>query len=282
LTQVPPAPFDADDERLARPPKLAPRAEGGGDDGDPDEQGARMSFLDHLDELRRRLMIAAGAIVAGMAISFFFIRRIVAFVMDPLEALLPPDSRFLSTEMTEGFMLYMKIAALCGLLIASPVVMAQLWLFVAPGLYAHEKKLAIPFVILASGFFLLGAAFSHYFVFPFAFGFFANFFGTGSYIQFMPTIGPLFGAYVKMLLAMGVVFQLPTVVFFLARMGMITAGWLVKKTKYAILIIFITAAIITPGPDVVSQALVAAPMLVLYGVSIGIAWLVQKKKKIAD
>jgi sec-independent protein translocase protein TatC len=274
----PPAPFDADDERLVRPPSHPPDASA--DKSDEDE-GARMSFLDHLDELRRRLMIAAGAIVAGMVIAFFFIRRIVAFVMDPLEALLPPDSQFLSTEMTEGFMLYMKIAALCGLLIASPVVMTQLWLFIAPGLYAHEKKLAIPFVILASGFFLLGAAFSHYFVFPFAFGFFANFFGTDSYIQFMPAIGPLFGAYVKMLLAMGIVFQLPTVVFFLARMGMITAGWLVKKTKYAILIIFITAAIITPGPDVVSQALVAAPMIVLYGVSIGIAWLVGKKKKAA-
>lgn len=239
-----------------------------------------MSFLEHLDELRRRLLIAVGAIGAGMAISFFFIRRIVAFVMDPLYALLPPGSSgFLSTEMTEGFMLYMKIAALVGLLIASPVVMTQLWLFIAPGLYSHEKKLAIPFVILATGFFLLGAAFSHYFVFPFAFGFFANFFGTDSYIHFQPTIGPLFGAYVKMLLAMGLVFQLPTIVFFLSRMGMITAKWLVKKTKYAILVIFIVAAIITPGPDVVSQTLVAGPMILLYGVSIGIAWLVGKKKK---
>ena len=241
-----------------------------------------MSFLEHLDELRRRLMIAAAAIVGGMIITFFFIRRIVAFVMDPLYALLPPGSHFMSTEMTEGFMLYMKIAALCGLLIASPVVMTQVWLFVAPGLYAHEKKLAIPFVILATGFFLLGAAFSHYFVFPFAFGFFANFFGTDSYIRFTPTIGPLFGAYVKMLLAMGVIFQLPTVVFFLARMGMVTARWLIRKTKYAILVIFIVAAIITPGPDVVSQTLVAGPMILLYGVSIGIAWLFGKKKAIEN
>jgi len=250
-------------------------------EGDEPSDGARMSFLEHLDELRRRLLIAVAAIGVGMAISFFFIRRIVSFVMDPLYALLPPASRadgFLSTEMTEGFMLYMKIAALVGLLLASPVVMTQLWLFVAPGLYAHEKKLAIPFVVLASGFFLLGAAFSHYFVFPFAFGFFANFFDPESHIRFMPTIGPLFGAYVKMMLAMGLVFQLPTIVFFLSRMGMITAGWLVRKTKYAILIIFIVAAIITPGPDVVSQTLVAGPMILLYGVSIGIAWLFGRKK----
>ena len=268
MIDAPPAPFDADDERTA--------------DAEESADGARMSFLEHLDELRRRLMIAVGAIIAGMIVSFFFIRRIVAFVMDPLYALLPAGGHFLSTEMTEGFMLYMKIAALVGLMIASPVVMSQVWLFVAPGLYSHEKRLAIPFVVLASGFFILGAAFSHYFVFPFAFGFFANFFETDSYIKFQPTIGPLFGAYVKMMLAMGAVFQLPTIVFFLSRMGMITAKWLIKKTKYAILVIFIVAAIITPGPDVVSQSLVAGPMILLYGVSIGIAWLFGKKKKTED
>ena len=260
------ADFDTDDERGL------PAGEA------PDGNDARMSFLEHLDELRRRLMIAAAAIAVGMAISFFFIQRIVDFVMTPLNALLPQGSTFISYEMTEGFMLYMKIAALTGLLIASPVVLLQLWLFIAPGLYSHEKRFAIPFVFLGTFFFLLGAAFSHYFVFPFAFGFFANFFGADSYIKFMPSIGPLFGAYVKMLLALGLVFQMPTVVFFLARMGMVTARWLIAKTKYAVLIIFITAAIITPGPDVVSQTLVAAPMILLYGVSIGIAWMFQKKK----
>lgn len=237
-----------------------------------------MSFLEHLDELRRRLIIAAIAIGVGMAIAFLFIRRIVDFVMTPLNALLPAGSTFISYEMTEGFMLYMKVAALTGLFIASPVVMLQLWLFIAPGLYANEKRFAIPFVFLGTFFFLLGAAFSHYFVFPFAFGFFANFFGTDSYIRFMPSIGPLFAAYVKMLLALGLVFQMPTIVFFLARMGLVTARWLIRKTKYAVLVIFIAAAIITPGPDVVSQILVAAPMILLYGVSIGIAWAFQKKK----
>lgn len=255
---------DSDDERDAAA-------------GEPADS-ARMTFLEHLDELRRRLMIAAGAIAVGMAISFFFIQRIVDFVMVPLNALLPQGSTFISYEMTEGFMLYMKIAALTGLLLASPVVILQFWLFIAPGLYSHEKRFAIPFVFLGTFFFLLGAAFSHYFVFPFAFGFFANFFGTNSYVRFMPSIGPLFGAYVKMLLALGIVFQLPTVVFFLARMGMVTARWLIKKTKYAVLIIFVVAAIITPGPDVVSQTLVAAPMVLLYGLSILIAWLFQKKK----
>jgi sec-independent protein translocase protein TatC len=238
----------------------------------------RMTFLEHLDELRRRLMIAAGAIAVGMAISFFFIQRIVDFVMKPLNALLPQGSSFISYEMTEGFMLYMKIAALSGLLLAAPVVILQFWLFIAPGLYSHEKRFAIPFVFLGTFFFLLGAAFSHYFVFPFAFTFFANFFDTDSYVKFMPSIGPLFAAYVKMLLALGIVFQMPTVVFFLARMGMVTARWLMRKTKYAVLIIFVVAAVITPGPDVISQTIVAAPMVLLYGLSIIIAWLFQKKK----
>lgn len=237
-----------------------------------------MSFLEHLDELRRRLIIAVAAIGVGMVIAFLFIGRIVDFVMTPLNALLPAGSTFISYEMTEGFMLYMKVAALTGVFIATPVVMLQFWLFVAPGLYAHEKRFAIPFVFLATFFFLLGAAFSHYFVFPFAFGFFANFFGTDSYIRFMPSIGPLFAAYVKMMLALGLVFQMPTIVFFLARMGLVTARWLMQKTKYAILIIFIVAAIITPGPDVVSQVLVATPMTLLYGISILIAWMFQKRK----
>jgi sec-independent protein translocase protein TatC len=198
--------------------------------------------------------------------------------MVPLNALLPPGSTFITYEMTEGFMLYMKIAALTGLLLASPIVILQFWMFIAPGLYSHEKRFAIPFVFLGTFFFILGAAFSHYFVFPFAFGFFANFLGANSYVKFMPSIGPLFAAYVKMLLALGMVFQLPTVVFFLARMGMVTARWLVRQTKYAILIIFVVAAVITPGPDVVSQTLVAAPMILLYGISIVIAWLFAKKK----
>ena len=276
MLPAPPAPFDADDERLVRAPVRTGDIPNEEEEEEADD-GARMSFLDHLDELRRRLMIAAAAIIVGMVVSFFFINDIYGFIMEPLTALLPPGGHFITTELTEKFMLYMKIAALAGLLLASPVVMTQLWLFVAPGLYAHEKKLAIPFVVLGSGFFLAGAAFSHYFVFPVAFRFFAQF-GPTDLVEFTPTIGPLFATYVKMLLAMGVVFQLPTIVFFLARMGMVTARWLVAKTKYAVLVIFVVAAIITPGPDVVSQALVAGPMMLLSVISIAIAWLVGKKR----
>jgi sec-independent protein translocase protein TatC len=134
-------------------------------------------------------------------------------------------------------------------------------------------------VLLGTVFFLFGAAFSHYIAFPYSWKFFLSF--ETNYLRFLPNISYAFSLWVKMLLAFGVIFQMPTIVFFLARMGMVTAGFLVKHTKYAVLIIFILGAVLSPGTDVVSQALMAGPMLVLYGLSIGIAWLFAKKK-VAD
>ena len=170
----------------------------------------------------------------------------------------------------------MKIGALGGLFIALPVIVLQLWLFIAPGLYSNEKRFAIPFVILGTVFFMSGAAFSHYIAFPYSWKFFLSF--ETNYLRFLPNISYAFSLWVKMLLAFGVIFQMPTIVFFLARMGMVTAGFLIKHTKYAVLIIFILGAVLSPGTDVVSQALMAGPMLVLYVLSIGIAWLFAKKK----
>jgi sec-independent protein translocase protein TatC len=177
---------------------------------------------------------------------------------------------------TEGFTLQLKIGVLAGLFLASPVIMAEIWLFVAPGLYSHEKKFAIPFVFLTTIFFVAGAAFSHYVVFPLAWQFFMSF--QTEYVRYMPSIGETFSLYVKMLLALGVVFELPTVVFFLARMGVITARFMIRYTKHAILAIFIIAAVITPSADVVTQTLVAGPMFGLYVLSIGIAWAFGRKK----
>jgi sec-independent protein translocase protein TatC len=172
-------------------------------------------------------------------------------------------------------MLYIKGAALVGLLAALPVVMWQAWKFIAPGLYANEKKLAIPFVVFSTTFFLAGAAFAHYMVFPWAWVFFGSF--SNEQLQFLPSIQPVFSMYIKMLLAMGLVFEMPTLVFFLARIGLVTARLMLRMFKYAILVIFIVAAVLTPGPDVASQCLMAGPMIGLYVVSIGIAWAFQKK-----
>ena len=262
-----PAPDDDDDRHI----QLT--------DPDPlEEAGAKMSFLDHLDELRKRLIACVYGLVAGCAIAFFFVRRIQEFIWLPLYHDLQNTSgvKFMYTGGFEPFMLTMKIGALAGLLLAIPFIIYQLWLFIAPGLYSHEKKMAVPFVLFCTTFFAIGAAFSHFVAFPWTWKFFLGW--QTEYMEFRPSIGEAFGLYVKMLLGFGIIFQMPTVVFFLARMGLVTAGFLVRHTKYAILAIFILAAVISPGTDVVSQCLMAGPMLALYGLSILVAWGFAKKR----
>jgi len=244
---------------------------------DQEDDGARMSFLDHLEELRRRLMISAGAVFVAFLLSFAFINRLFEFIMRPLQAVLPAGGKLIYTEPAEAFLLYMKVAALVGLFIAAPVVLWQLWQFIAPGLYANEKRFAIPFVLFSTFFFAAGALFSHFVVFPWAWRFFAGF--STDYMQFTPKIGPVFSLYVRMMLAMGLVFEMPTLVLFLARIGLVTPRLLIRNTKYAILVIFVVAAVLTPGPDIVSQLLMAGPMMLLYAISIVIAWVFQKKRE---
>ena len=168
-------------------------------------------------------------------------------------------------------MLQLKVAALAGVVLAAPLVMWQLWLFIAPGLYRARSGSRCRSCSSRRVFFVGGAAFSHYVVFPTAWTFLASF--TNDYMEFMPKVSSAFGLYACMLLAFGIVFQMPTLVLALARMGVVTAGFLWRHTKYAILIIFIISAVITPTSDVVTQSLMAAPMLVLYALSIGIAWI---------
>ena len=244
-----------------------------------DDDSSRMSFLEHLDELRKRLIRCVIGIAVGVAIAFIFINRIFRFVLLPLQQRLPDGGTFITTEGPEYFMLYLKVGLLAGLFVAMPYILWQLWLFIAPGLYAHEKKFAIPFVIFASVFFFVGSAFAHYVAFPWTWDFFVKF-SQSEFVTFMPKIGPTFSLYVKVLLAFGVIFQMPTVVFFLARMGVVTAGYLAKNTKYAVLIIFILAAVLSPGGDIPSQMLMAGPMIVLYAVSILIAWIVAPRRKV--
>ena len=246
----------------------------GHDDSSKEETaGGKMSFLDHLNELRRRLIVSFTTLFVGVLICLGFIGPIFDFIMEPLTRVLPEDGTLVYTEPTEAFFLNIKMAALAGLLLATPVITSQVWLFVAPGLYAHEKKFAIPFVVLATGFFVGGALFAHYLLFPIAWGFFASF--GSEYMAFMPRIQPAFALYVRLVLACGVVFQLPTVVLFLARMGVVTHRFLIRNFKYAILFTVIFGALLTP-PDVVTQLMLAAPMLLLYLLSIGIAWLFGK------
>jgi sec-independent protein translocase protein TatC len=158
--------------------------------------------------------------------------------------------------------------------------MSQVWLFVAPGLYTHEKKMAIPFVVMSSFFFVVGAAFAHYLVFPLTWTFFASF--SSDVITFMPRIEPAFGLYMKLVIIFGLIFQMPTVVLFLARMGVITARFLIRNMKYAILIMFIIGAVLSPGTDPIGQAAMAGPMFLLYLLSIALAWAFGKKKRTTE
>jgi sec-independent protein translocase protein TatC len=261
---------------------LTPRASGplatpGGDDLDEEDGAGKMSFLEHLDELRKRIVNALLSIIVGAVIAFAFIERIYAFIMRPLYERLPAGSSLTYIEPTEAFMLYVKIGLLAGLIIAAPLIMLQLWLFIAPGLYSHEKRFALPFILLSTVCFVGGAAFSHYIVFPWTWTFLASF--STEYTVFMPRIQAVFSLYAMMLVIMGLIFEMPTVVLALARMGLVTAGFLWRHIKYAVLIIFIAAAILTPTGDPWTQTLLAGPMVGLYIISIGLAWAFGKKRR---
>ena len=247
-------------------------------DSEEDEGGGKMSFLDHLDELRRRIVYALSAVLIGFVISFVFINQIFDFIMRPMKQLLPAGQNLVYTDPTEAFMLYIKIALIAGLILGSPAVFAQLWLFVAPGLYAHEKKWAIPFIAMSSIFFVLGAAFSHYVVFPITWRFFVSF--TNDILTFMPRIEPAFAIYLRLILALGITFQLPTIVLFLARMGLVTPRFMLRNFKYAVLIIIIAAAVLSPDGGGVGLVAMGGPVILLYILSIGLAWMFGKKRQI--
>ena len=249
-------------------------------DEDDDSAGARMSFLEHLDELRKRIVNALIAVGVGILISFTFIQRIYSFLMAPTMRVLPEGSRLMYTEPGEAFSLYIQLSMIVGAILASPFIMYQVWLFIAPGLYSNEKRMAIPFVLLSTLGLLGGAVFNHYIMFPWMMRFFAGF--NTQDLLFMPKLDSVFSLYTKFLLAMAAVFQMPTLVFFLAKMKLVTARFLASKFGYAVLIIFILSAVITPTGDPVTQTVFAAPMILLYLLGIAIAWVVGPKGKAAS
>jgi len=235
---------------------------------------SRMSFLEHLDELRRRIIYSLYAIVGCCVLTFWYLDRMFTYMVTYFQS---NGGQLIYTAPASGFMFSLKIAVLAGLVLASPFVFSQLWLFIAPGLYSREKKIAIPFVFFSSLLFLAGAWFAHVIAYPSMWKFFASYQVGG--LKFFPTIDETFSFYVKMVLGLGAVFQMPVLVFVLSRFGIVSARFLLSKSKYAILIIFVAAALITPSADIVTQCIFAAPMLVLYVVSIFVAWIFGKKRK---
>ena len=251
------------------------------DDHEPEsDTGGKMSFLDHLDELRRRIIYSLVAVLVGFGIAFFWLDDIFWFIFKPMQEMMPAGQKLISIEPGEQIFLMFKIGLMAGLIIASPLVFLQVWLFIAPGLYSHEKKLAIPFVVMATTLFVGGAAFSHYKIFPVVWGFFSTSFF--DFVVFMPRIEPAFSWYLRLMLATGLTFQLPTIVLFLAKLGLITPRFMIRNFKYAVMIILVLAAVLSPDPGGMGMAMMGGPVIILYIVSIGLAWAFGKKKKKVD
>ena len=246
------------------------------DDERRDDAGGTMSFLEHLDDLRTRIVHSCIALVIGMVLSFAFMDPLVTFVLEPTHRALPPGTEIIFSRPTENITVYFDIAFMAGLVLAAPMIMYQVWLFVAPALYANEKKFVIPFVALTALGSVAGAAFSHAVLFPSMMSFFAMFTIPG--IRFEPRIEYVWELYVRSLVGMVAVFQIPTLAFFLAKIRVVTSRWLWRHLRYAVLIIFIVAAVLTPSPDPWNMTIFALPMLALYLIGIGVAWLAEPKR----
>jgi sec-independent protein translocase protein TatC len=235
-----------------------------------------MTFLEHLEDLRKRIFYSFIAIIVAVIPAWFFSKEIYDILAVPVTKFLPEGEKLAYTTLTAPFMLYIKVSFLTAIFATSPFIFLQFWMFVAPGLYKREKKYVIPFVFFTTVFFALGASFGYFVVFPWACRFFLR---MGADFNPVITVDKYFSLALRMLLGIAAVFELPTLVFFLSRMGIITSRWMIKNFKYAVLVIFIIAAIITPTPDMVNQSIIAVPMLALYGLSILIAFFSEKRRK---
>jgi sec-independent protein translocase protein TatC len=236
----------------------------------------KMTFLEHLEELRQRLVRALMYLAGGFAACWGFREQIFHFMVEPMRRAGFKD-QFIFTSPAEALMLYMKMAFFVGIFVAAPFVLWEIWGFISPGLYKNEKMWAIPFVGMGSVFFALGALFGHYFLFPVTFQFLYTFGGPD--MRFLPKIDEYWSFYSWFLLGLGLVFQIPVIIFVLARIGLVTPRLLLRWWKFAILGSFIISAFVTPTPDVVNQTALALPMIGLYLFGVLIAWLFGKKRK---
>jgi sec-independent protein translocase protein TatC len=257
--------------RLAEPPN-GPAA---GEDELP-----RMGFFEHLEELRKRILVCLAAVFVLFFVAWANAPRIFEFLAAPVRKVLPPGQNLSYTTLTEPFLMYFRVALLAAVIAASPVILWQIWLFVAPALYRKEKKYVLPFVLAGVVFFLGGCAFGYYQAFPSVVRFLI---GMGIDDKGVPrfnaviTINEYLGTATKIIMGLGLCFETPILIFFLARMGVVSEKWLLAKFKYAVLVIFIIAAIITPTPDVATQCVFALPMILLYLLGIAIAWVFRKR-----
>jgi sec-independent protein translocase protein TatC len=238
-----------------------------------------MGFLDHLEELRRRIVYSAAAVAVGFGVAWWKVERIYDIMQRPIMDALHSNGmseKLVYLNPTEPFNLYLKIAALAGLFLTSPFVLYQVWMFISPGLYRNEKRYVVPFMVSTITLFTLGGYFGYKVAYPRALEFLIHF---GRQFQPMITIGEYTQLFLSIILGMGLIFELPILVFFLSLMGIVTPGFMLKNFRYSILVIFIVAAIVTPTPDIVNMCIFAAPMIALYALSIGVAWAVHPKQR---
>lgn len=243
-----------------------------------DFTSSRMPFLEHLGELRTCLIRSLMAVAVGFAVAFAFNEELFAFLKKPLLPYLPAGSKLIFTSPAELFFTYMKIALLAGAVAASPVIFYQLWRFIAPGLYEKERRLVWPFVALSSLLFMAGTVFCYTLIFPFAFQFFMSM-STEDIVP-MLKVNDYLSFTATMLFVFGLVFETPLILIFLAKLGVIDAKLLRKHRRYAILLMFLIAAIATPTPDVFNQCLMTAPMMLFYEVSIWFIARIDKKREL--
>jgi sec-independent protein translocase protein TatC len=239
----------------------------------------KQPFTAHLDELRRRLIVCFASVVVGFVACYFFKVELFYILVAPLQKVMKSGETLIYTHLPEAFFTFLKTAFIGGLMLASPIIIYQFWMFIAPGLYDREKRLLVPILFLSVLFFVGGALFGYFIVFPYGFKFFLSF--ATDTIRPMPSMKEYLGFASKLLLAFGLIFELPLVITFLARLGIVSVDFLKKNRKYAILLFFVTAAVLTP-PDVVTQFMMAMPMIALYEVSILGARIFGKKKEAAE
>lgn len=226
----------------------------------------KLPLTSHLEELRKRIIVCLIAIGVGFSISYYFSEQIFSILSQPLTAILPQGSSFIFTGITEAFFTYLKLSFFSGIFISSPIIIYEIWKFVAPGLYEKEKRYVYPFVFFASIFFVAGVVFCYFIVLPAAFKFFVSY--NTEYIRMLPSLGEYLSFSCIFLLSFGIVFELPVFIICLAKLGIITEKHLRSNRKLVVIGAFIVAALLTPTPDAINQSLMAVPLIVLYELSI--------------
>lgn len=239
------------------------------------EQLQRMSLLDHLNELRSRIIKAVIGFAVAFAACWIWVEPIADFLARPIYKFLPEGEKLIFLGITDPFILYVKVAALAAVFVASPWIAWQAWRFISPGLYKREKLWAVPFVLAGSFFFVAGGAFAYLVAFPFAVEFLL---GMGSLWDAQIAVDRYYRFLLYVILGLAVMFELPVVIFLLAQMGIVTPRFLIRHFRWAVLLIFIAAAFITPTPDVVNLCLFAVPTIALYLLGVGAAALTTGRK----